>query len=106
MPSFSVVTDKSTVSMSSAALPSQVQVVTRQDIERLNVQYYTDLFKQIPGVKAFTQGQGDVGFVISMRGFAGQHGKDIGIFIDGVPQNMPSVAQWVSGSAALPISPG
>ncbi len=101
MPSLPVVSDKSTVTLISAGLPAQVQVVTRQDIEFLNVRYYTDLFKQVPGVKAFTQGQGDVGFVISMRGYAGQHGKDIGIFIDGVPQNTPSVAQWVSGAADL-----
>jgi outer membrane receptor protein involved in Fe transport len=101
MPSLSVVSDKSAITLSSAGLPSQVQVITSRDIERLNVRYYTDLFKQVPGVKAFTQGQGDVGFVISMRGFAGQHGKDTAIFVDGVPQNIPSVAQWVSGAADL-----
>ncbi|MFH1112779.1 MAG: TonB-dependent receptor [Pseudomonadota bacterium] len=89
MPSLSVVTEKSAISMSSESLPSQVNVLTRQEIERLDVRNFTDLFKKIPGMRSNSYGQGEIGHEIQIRGNAGSHGKDTAVFVDGVPQNYP-----------------
>ncbi len=89
LPGLSVVRDKSTVSTSATSLPSQVQIINRQDIEGLVARDVPDLLKQVAGMTATTFGQGDIGAPFEMRGFFGQHGADIGIFVDGVPQNWP-----------------
>jgi len=89
--SLSVVTDKSSVSsVGATALPSQVTVVTRQEIDRLDVRNYTDLFRTVPGVNAFWYGQGDIGNPIQIRGFYSNHGADTLVYVDGVPQVFPS----------------
>ena len=88
--SLSVVTDKSSVSsVGAAALPSQVTVVTRQEIDRLDVRNYTDLFRTVPGVRAYSYGQGDVGHPMQIRGNSGGHGVDTCIYVDGVPAEFP-----------------
>jgi len=102
MPSLSVVTDKSSVSsVAAAALPTQAQVVTRQEIERLDVRNYTDLFRQVPGVRSYTYGQGDVGHPLQIRGNAGGHGTDTAVYVDGVPQNFPSASQGGNGMSDI-----
>jgi outer membrane receptor protein involved in Fe transport len=100
--SLSVVTDKSSVSsVGATALPSQVQVVTRQEIDRLDVRNYTDLFRQVPGIRAYSYGQGDVGHPMQIRGNAGGHGVDTCIYVDGVPQNFPSASQGGNGMSDI-----
>ena len=98
MPSMSVVTDKTSVSsVSAATLPTQVQEITRQQIDRLDVRNYTDLFKQVPGIRAYSYGQGDIGHPMQIRGNSGGHGVDTCIYVDGVPQNFPSASQGGNG---------
>jgi outer membrane receptor protein involved in Fe transport len=97
----SVVEGKSGVSLGAQSLPSQVNIVTAQDIQRLNIQTYTDLFRKIPGMKAFTWGQGDLGSPIQMRGFGSNNGSDVCIFVDGVPQAFPSLAAGVNSTSEL-----
>ncbi len=89
MPSLSVVTGKSDLSMTSVALPSLVNVVPRPEIERLDVKNYSDLFKKVPGMRSNSYGQGEIGHEIQIRGNAGSHGKDVCVYIDGAPQNFP-----------------
>lgn len=50
------------------------------------------IFRRVPGVVANNMDQGDTGNGFKMRGFAtqGTHGADAAVYIDGVPQNMPS----------------
>ena len=88
--SLSVITGKPQVSLGATSLPAQVQVVTPQDIQQLNIWggSYSNLFSKIAGVKSLTWNQGLVGTPIAMRGF--YLGDSIGIFVDGVPQNWPS----------------
>lgn len=88
----SLVEAKSQVSLSSESLPAQVSEVTSQDIQQLNVQTYSDLFRRVPAVRANAYGQGEISHNFSMRGFTGGGGTDTAIFIDGVPQNTPSVS--------------
>lgn len=75
------------------ALPGSVTTVTQEDIATLNVgRDISNIFRRVPGVVAHNIDQGDTGNGFRMRGFAtqGTHGADTAIYIDGVPQNIPS----------------
>ena len=90
--SLSVVTGKPQISLGATSLPAQVQVVTPQDIRELNYWGdYTNLFRKIAGVKSVGYNQGLIGSMISMRGFNSDGGTEVAIFVDGVPQNFPSL---------------
>ncbi len=93
VPFSSLVSAKSGISVGAAALPSPVQVLNREDIARLNVRDPTDLFKKVAAMNAFSYNQGDVGTPVIMRGFFGAHGTNTAVFIDGVPQNFPSMTE-------------
>jgi outer membrane receptor protein involved in Fe transport len=74
-------------------LPGSVTSITAQDIATLNVgRDISNIFRRVPGVVANNIDQGDTGNGFRMRGFAtqGTHGADTAIYVDGVPQNMPS----------------
>lgn len=75
------------------SLPGSVTTVTSEDIATLNVgRDISNVFRRVPGVVANNIDQGDTGNGFRMRGFAtqGTHGADTAIYIDGVPQNIPS----------------
>lgn len=75
------------------ALPGSVTTVTAADIAGINVgRDISNIFRRVPGVVANNIDQGDTGNGFRMRGFAtqGTHGADTAIYIDGVPQNIPS----------------
>jgi outer membrane receptor protein involved in Fe transport len=86
-----LVEDKAKISIKSESLPAQVQVITKEDIERLNVGTHVDLFRKIPGMYLEDYGQGDIGSAITMRGLGGGGGgrRYVAVFVDGVPQNFP-----------------
>lgn len=101
-----LVTDKSQVSGGAASLPSQVQTITPQDIQQLNVwgREPAELFMRTAGINAYYYNQGTLGLGIGMRGFS--TANDIGIWVDGVPQNYPSqvgqgrvLLQWLTPEA-------
>lgn len=81
------------ITIDSTGLPSALTVVTPEDIATLNVgRDISNIFRRVPGVVANNIDQGDTGNGFRMRGFAtqGTHGADTAIYVDGVPQNMPS----------------
>jgi outer membrane cobalamin receptor len=87
-----LVTGKSQVSLGAASLPAQVQTITPQDIQQLVGRGdYANLFRRTAGVKAVNYGQGQIGTMINMRGFKSSAGNEVAVFIDGVPQNYPSL---------------
>jgi len=95
---------KSSLTLRSEGLPTAVTTISRQEIERMNVgRDYTDLLRRVPGVNAYSFGQGDIGSPIKMRGFVGtgSHGGDVAVYIDGVPQNFPSANQGGPGMSDL-----
>lgn len=101
-----LVENKSGVSIGATALPAQVQTITPQDIQQLNVQGdYANLFRRIAGVKAINYGQGQLGTAIAMRGFRSGGGTEIGIFVDGVPQNFPSCSGGTGKSEISWVTP-
>lgn len=74
-------------------LPAGITVVTPAQIETLNIgRDISGVFRRVPGVVANNIDQGDTGNGFRMRGFAtqGTHGADTAVYVDGVPQNMPS----------------
>lgn len=77
---------------SSTSLPTTVTVIDRAEIERTNVgQDAGDLLRRVPGILAHNLGQGSIGTAIKMRGFlTASHGADVAVYVDGVPQNVPS----------------
>lgn len=81
--------DKCNISVKSETLPSSVEVITKEDIKKMSVRHYLDLFRKIPGMNTSHYGQGDVADGLGMRGYQGGHGSQVAIFVDGVPVNIP-----------------
>lgn len=79
---------KTALSPSVAALPASTTVLGAAEIARLPVQSYGDLFRPIAGFDVSNYGQGGVGYGIALRGFSdAEHGRDVAVFVDGVPIN-------------------
>lgn len=77
----------------STGLPAGVTVITPEAIGTLNIgRDISNVFRRVPGVVANNIDQGDTANGFRMRGFAtqGTHGADTAVYVDGVPQNMPS----------------
>lgn len=84
---------RAAASSAEEALPSIVTTITADDIATLNVgRDISNIFRRVAGVVAHNIDQGDTGNGFRMRGFAtqGTHGADTAIYVDGVPQNIPS----------------
>lgn len=81
------------VSNAPQSLPAAVSTVTAEEIRTLNVgRDISNIYRRVPGVLANNIDQGDTGNGFRMRGFAtqGTHGADTAVYVDGVPQNIPS----------------
>lgn len=84
---------RNVVTTDSAGLPAAVSVVTAEELATINIgRDISNMFRRVPGVVANNIDQGDTGNGFRMRGFAtqGTHGADTAVYVDGVPQNMPS----------------
>ena len=84
---------RSKVSNAAESLPTAVNTITAEDIPTLNVDRdISNIFRRVPGVVANNIDQGDTGNGFRMRGFTtnGTHGADVAVYVDGVPQNIPS----------------
>jgi outer membrane receptor for ferrienterochelin and colicin len=82
--------EKGNISIKSETLPSSVHVITKEEIEKMPIFHYLDIFKKLPGMYLRNYGEGDIADGIGMRGYPSGHVKDIGVFIDGVPVNVPN----------------
>lgn len=81
------------VSNKAESLPAAVSTITDEEIRTLNVDRdISNIYRRVPGVVANNIDQGDTGNGFRMRGFAtnGTHGADVAVYVDGVPQNIPS----------------
>lgn len=84
---------RSNVSNAPDSLPAAVTTITDEDIRTLNVDRdISNIYRRVPGVVANNIDQGDTGNGFRMRGFTtnGTHGADVAVYVDGVPQNIPS----------------
>ena len=79
---------KTDLSMAASAQPAATTVLDAQQIARLPVNTYGDLFRSLPGFNVSNFGQGAIGYGLSLRGYTeAEHGRDIAYYIDGVPVN-------------------
>jgi outer membrane receptor protein involved in Fe transport len=85
-----LIEDKIKVSIKAEALPSQVQIITKEDIERLDAKDFLDIFRKTAGINPSPYGQGEVANPFVIRGHGSSHGANVAVFIDGVPQNYRS----------------
>lgn len=69
-------------------LPANVNIVTKEDLEKTPVTNYLDIFRKIPGVYVSKYSSAFMGDRISMRGFTGNHSREVAVFVDGMPMNM------------------
>lgn len=85
--------NRTKVSNAPDSLPAAVSTITEEDIGTLNVgRDISNIYRRVPGVVANNIDQGDTGNGFRMRGFTtnGTHGADVAVYVDGVPQNIPS----------------
>jgi len=85
--------DRNELSLKPTALPGAVQHLSDEDIAATNIgRDISNVFRRVPGVLANNIDQGETGNGLRMRGFAtqGTHGADTAVYVDGVPQNIPS----------------
>ncbi|OWQ48259.1 ligand-gated channel [Roseateles noduli] len=85
--------DRNDLSLKPTALPGAVQHLSEDDIAATNIgRDISNVFRRVPGVLANNIDQGETGNGFRMRGFAtqGTHGADTAVYVDGVPQNIPS----------------
>ena len=85
--------EREAVTLQPKALPATVQQLNQDDIASTNVgRDISNIFRRVPGVLANNIDQGETGNGFRMRGFAtqGTHGADTAVYVDGVPQNIPS----------------
>lgn len=84
---------RSNVSNAPESLPTAVTTITDEELRTLNVgRDISNIYRRVPGVVANNIDQGDTGNGFRMRGFTtnGTHGADVAVYVDGVPQNIPS----------------
>ncbi len=79
------------------AAPASVTVIQKAELDRKAITTYGDVFRGVPGMWVNEYGQGGVAYGLSMRGFDdGNHGRDVAVFLDGVPLNV-SASQHTNG---------
>lgn len=70
------------------ASPASVTVLSKQDLDRKTITTYGDIFRGVTGVSVLEYGQGLVAYEVKARGFASGHGRDMAVYLDGVPLNI------------------
>ncbi|MGI9024317.1 MAG: TonB-dependent receptor [Burkholderiaceae bacterium] len=85
---------KAELSADPASLPGSTTKVTQTEIAKLSVNSYGDLLRPVTGLNINNFGNGGLGYGFSLRGYVDtEHGKDIAVFVDGVPINTSSGVQ-------------
>ncbi|MBL8467690.1 TonB-dependent receptor [Methyloversatilis discipulorum] len=70
------------------ALPASVTVLEKADLDRKTITSYGDIFRGMTGVSLMQYGQGLVAYEIKARGFSSGHGRDLAVYLDGMPLNV------------------
>ena len=78
--------------LSTADLPTSVDIMGTDQIENENVDFSMELFKKMPGVYYGDWNQGIVSGTFSIRGFDANHDVPAALIVDGIPHN------WARGS--------
>jgi len=77
------------ITIKAEGLPANVKVVTEEEIKRTTYTgNYADILRKIPGVLVSNYASPVMGDRIGMRGFSGSHGRQVAVFVDGMPMNL------------------
>jgi len=74
-------------------VPGQVYVITAEEIQRQNAQTVQDALRQLPSIVTYDSVGNVFQSTVDMRGFNGQPGPGISVFVDGVRMNEPDSNQ-------------
>ena len=70
------------------ALPASVTVIEKKDLDRKTLNTYGDMLRGVAGVNVLEYQQGLIAYGLTLRGFDSDHGRNIGVFLDGMPLNV------------------
>jgi|GEM_PF-1136786 outer membrane receptor protein involved in Fe transport len=77
------------ITIKAEGLPANVEVVTKEEIKRTAYTgNYAEILRKIPGVIVNNYASPVMGDRIGMRGFSGSHGRQVAVFVDGMPMNL------------------
>lgn len=83
-----LVEKQDTITIKSEGLPAEVNIITEEDLKKTPYTgNYQDILRKVPGVYMSRYASPGMGDQIGMRGFAGSHGRQVAVFIDGMPMN-------------------
>ena len=68
--------------------PASVTVLEKKDLDRKTINTYGDILRGVTGVNVLEYHQGLIAYGITLRGFDSDHGRNIAVFLDGMPLNV------------------
>jgi outer membrane receptor protein involved in Fe transport len=76
------------LSTAASALPAATTTINAANVAATPITSYGDVFRPLPGFYVSNYTQGAIGYGIALRGFTeAEHGRDVAVFIDGMPLN-------------------
>ncbi|MPZ41626.1 MAG: TonB-dependent receptor [Rhizobiales bacterium] len=76
------------LSTAASALPASTSTINYADVAATPITSYGDVFRPLPGFYVSNYSQGAIGYGLALRGFTeAEHGRDVAVFIDGMPLN-------------------
>ena len=70
------------------ASPASVTVIEKKDLDRKTLNTYGDMLRGVAGVNVLEYQQGLIAYGLTLRGFDSDHGRNIAVFLDGMPLNV------------------
>ena len=68
--------------------PASVTVIEKKELDRKTITTYGDIVRGVTGVNVLEYHQGLIAYGITLRGFDSDHGRNIAVFLDGMPLNV------------------
>jgi outer membrane receptor protein involved in Fe transport len=81
-----------------AVAPAHVTVIGRKELDRMTINTYGDILRNRAGINVIEYNQGLVAYGISVRGFDEGHGRNLAVYLDGMPLNVTG-SQHTNGYA-------
>ena len=81
-----------------SAAPANITVIGRKELDRMTINTYGDILRNRAGINVIEYNQGTVAYGISVRGFDEGHGRNLAVYLDGMPLNVTG-SQHTNGYA-------
>lgn len=89
-----------TITQDPAASPANVTIINKRELDRLTINTYGDILRNRTGINVIEYNQGLVANGITVRGFDEGHGRNLAVYLDGMPLNVTG-SQHTNGYADL-----